>query len=297
VGVVTEHVRAHRRSLAVSYGAVVVENTFELLYPFAIGLAVDGLLDDSWTGVIVFVVISLTHTAVGVARQWYDTRSFNRLWAEMATDLVAEQRADGVSTTAVVARATLVGEYVEFLERDVPLAIGAAFAVFGSLVMIFLYDPMIGIAAALVAIPVVLLNRRLVRRSGRVYRTLNDQSELEVTVIETASVEDVRRHYRLLGRHWNRLSDNEAVSWGIVDVIAVGLAVYALVRATDSSFEVGAIFAIIAYVWAYLAGFDEVPGVLQRMSNLADIRRRIDVIESGGSSAPEEPDESLSSSP
>ena len=205
--------------------------------------------------------------------------------------------ADGVSTTAVVARATLVGEYVEFLERDVPLAIGAAFAVFGSLVMIFLYDPMIGIAGALVAIPVVLLNRRLVRRSRRVYRTLNDRSELEVAVIETAPVEDVRRHYRLLGRHWNRLSDNEAVSWGIVDVIAVGLAVYALVRATDSSFEVGAIFATIAYVWAYLAGFDEVPGVLQRMSNLADIRRRIDVIESGGSSAPEEPDESLSSSP
>jgi ABC-type multidrug transport system fused ATPase/permease subunit len=281
MGVVTDRVRSHRRAMAVTYGAVVAENVFELLYPFAIGLAVDGLLDDSWSGVVVFVAISLTHTAVSVARQWYDTRSFNRLYADMVTDLVEEQRHDGVATTVVVARAALAGEYVEFLERDVPLAIGAAFAVFGSLVMIFVYDPVIGAAAAFVAIPVALVNRRLVRRSGRVYRTLNDQSELEVTLIEAAPVDEVRRHYHLLARHWNRLSDNEAASWGIVEVIAVALAVFALVRASDGTFEVGAIFATIAYVWAYIGGFDEVPGVLQRMSNLADIRRRIDLIEAG----------------
>jgi ABC-type multidrug transport system fused ATPase/permease subunit len=281
MGVVTSHVRGHRRSLAVTYGAVVVENTFELLYPFAIGLAVDGLLDDTWGGVIVFVGISLAHTAVSVSRQWFDTRSFNRLYAEMATDLVEEQRAEGVPTTAVVARTTLAGEYVEFLERDVPMAIGAAFAVFGSLVMLFFYDWVIGVAAAFVAIPVVILNRRLMRRSGRVYRRLNDQSELEVTLIEAAPTEEVRGHFHLLARQWIRLSDAEAVSWGLVDVIAVGLSVFALVRTTGTVFEVGAIFATIAYVWAYIGGFDEVPGVLQRMSNLSDIRRRIDVIEAG----------------
>jgi hypothetical protein len=59
-------------------------------------------------------------------------------------------------------------------------------------------------------------------------------------------------------------------------VIALGLAVFALVRATGTSAEVGTIFAIIAYVWAYIGGFDYVPAVLQRMSNLADIRRRLD---------------------
>jgi hypothetical protein len=53
VGFVSAHVRPHRRMLAVSYGAAVVENTFELLYPFTIGLAVDRLLNGSWGGVTV----------------------------------------------------------------------------------------------------------------------------------------------------------------------------------------------------------------------------------------------------
>ncbi len=276
MGVVAAQVRRHRRSLVITYVAVVVENTFELLYPFAIGLAVDGLLDDSWGGVVVFVSISLAHTVLSIGRQLYDTRSFNRLYAGMAADLVEQQRRDGVATSTVVARAALAGEYVEFLERDVAVAVGAAFAVFGSLVMLFFYDPVLGAVAAALAVPVALLNRRLVRRSRRVYRRLNDRAELEVTVIAEGSADDVRDHFRMLAGHWNRLSDAEAASWGLVEVIAIGLAVFALARITATSAEVGAIFATIAYVWSYIGGFDQVPTVLQRMSNLGDVRRRLD---------------------
>lgn len=282
MGIVSTHLRRHRGRLAVTYSGVVVENTLELLYPWAIGLAVDGLLDDSSTGIAVFVSISLAHTALAVARQWFDTRSFNRLYSDLASDLVELQRADGVATTSVVARASLAGEFVEFLEHDVAAAIAAAFAVVGSLVMLVFYDPLLGAVAALVAGPVALLNRRLVRHSGRIYRRLNDQSELEVSLIDAGSSTDVRRHFRLVARQWIRLSDAETTSWGLVDLIALGLAVFALVRTTRTAVEVGTIFAVIAYVWAYLGGFDQVPSVLQRMSNLGDIRRRLDLVRPAG---------------
>ena len=287
MGFVATHVRPHRGALAVSYGAAVIESTFELLYPFAIGLAVDELLDGSWGGVTVFVVLSLAHTCLGVARQWYDTRLFNRMSAEFATDLVEDQRAEGVATTSVVARTLLADEYVDFLRSGVNTAITAVFAVLGSLVMLFFYDPLLGLVAAAVAIPVAVINRRLMRRSAGIFRALNDQSEREVSLIDEGSVKDVRRHFGVIAGHWNRLSDAEGVSWGVVDVIALGLAVFALVRATGTSEEVGVIFATIAYVWAYIGGFDQVPAVLQRMSNLADIRRRLDGLDDA--EAPEAP--------
>ena len=126
--------------------------------------------------------------------------------------------------------------------------------------MLFFYDPLLGLVAAVVAIPVALINRRLMRRSAGIFRALNDQSEREVSLIDEGSVRDVRRHFGVIAGHWNRLSDAEGISWGVVDVIALGLAVFALVRATGTSEEVGAIFATIAYVWAYIGGFDQVPG-------------------------------------
>jgi ABC-type multidrug transport system fused ATPase/permease subunit len=274
---VSRHLRRHRGWLAVSYSLTVVENVFELLYPFAIGLAVDGLLDDRWSGVAVLVAITLAHIVVGAGRQVFDTRSFNRLYADLASELVERQRSGSVATSSVAARTVLAGEYVEFLERDVGAAIAAAFAVFGSLLMLFLYDPVVGLAAALLLLPVGLVNLWLMRRSGRIYRRLNDLSENEVSAIERGRTREVRRHFRLLAAHWNRLSDSEAISWVVVELLAVGVVVITLVRATDGGGEVGAVFAMIAYVWFYTAGLDTVPAVVQRMSNLPDIRRRLDL--------------------
>lgn len=279
VNIVSDRVRTRRWSLAITYGLVIVENTFELLYPFAIGVAVNGLLDDSWAGVAVFAAITLSHTAISFIRQRYDTRSFAGLYADVAADLVQQQRRDGIPTTAIVGRTNLAGEYVGFLETDIPLAITATFAVLGSLLMLFLYDPLIGLAATAIALPVTLLNRRLMRRSSDIYRELNDQTEIEVAVIGSGTHHEVRRHFRIVGRQWVRLSDAEAASWGVVEVVAAGLAVFALWRTTDGGADVGAIFATIAYVWAYIGGFDQVPGVLQRMASLSDIRRRLNGLE------------------
>jgi len=276
--IVSTHIRRRRWSLAVTYGLVVVENTLELLYPFAIGLAVDTLLDGVWSGVIVFASIALSHTAVSFVRQRHDARAFATFSQEIATDLVAHQRDEGIATTTIVGRTQLAAEYVGFLERDVPLAITAVFAVFGSLVMLFIYDPVLGAVAAAVALPVALLNRRLMRRSRGIYRHLNDQAEVEVAVIGTGTRDEVRRHFGIVGRQWVRLSDVEAASWSVVEVIATGLAVFALIRTTDGGADVGTIFATIAYVWAYIGGFDQIPGVLQRMASLGDIRRRLDGI-------------------
>lgn len=165
MGIVDDHLAADRRRIRACYGLVVGENLLDLLWPFAIGLAIDGLIDNTWAGVAVFVALSLGHTATSFIRQRYQARTFNPLYADIAADLVAQQRATGVDTASVSGRTELASEYVGFLDEDIPLAITAAFTVVGSLVMLFLYDPLVGAAAALVAAPVMVLNRRLMARS------------------------------------------------------------------------------------------------------------------------------------
>lgn len=274
-------VRQRRWSLVLSYALAVVENTFELLYPLAIGLAVNDLLDDRWLGVVVLSVLSLAHTAVSFGRQRYDARLFARLHADIATQVVHEQREQGADASTIVGRTNLVGEYVDFLERDVALTITALFAVVGSLVMLFVLDPLIGLAAAAVAFPVALLNRRLLRRSAITVREVNDQAEQQAAVVGTGTRDDVRRHFGVLGRRWVRLSDTEAATWSLVEVMGTALAVVALIRTTSAGIEVGLIFATLGYVWAYTGGFDQVPGVLQRLASFGDIRRRLDELDEG----------------
>jgi len=276
MGIVDDRIAGARRRIRTCYGLVVAENGFDLLWPFAVGLAIDGLIDDRWAGVAVFVVLSLAHTATGYVRQRYQSRTFNPLSADIAADIVAQQRATGVDTASVSGRTELAAEYVGFLDEDVPVAITAAFTIVGSLIMLFLYDPLLGLAAAAVGLPVFVVNRRLMTRSEGVYRDLNDLAEVEVDVIGRGDRTESRRHFRIVGRRWVRLSDTEAASWGIVEVVAVALWVFTLVRVTTGTVDVGEVIATIAYVAFYTAGFDEVPGVLQRLTRLRDIKRRLD---------------------
>jgi hypothetical protein len=269
------HAAAARGRVRVGYALVSGENILSLLWPFAIGLAIDGLVDGRWLGLAFFIALALTHTAVGFARQRYQTRTFNRLYADIATDVVEQQRGAGVDMASVSGRTALAGEYVEFLEHDVPLAITAGFTIVGSLVMIFAYDPAVGVVAAAIAIPVVLINRWLMARSEVVFRDLNDLAEVEVDVIGRGRRTESLRHFGRISRQWVRLSDSEAASWGVVEVVAVGLWAFALVRAATGALDIGGIIALLAYVWFYTLGFDEVPGVLQRMTRQRDIKSRL----------------------
>ena len=275
MSIISDRVAESRRRIWICYGLVVCENLFGLMWPFAIGLAIDGLIDDSWVGVGVFIALSLSHTAVSFTRQRFQSRTFHPLYAGIAADLVEQQRGAGVDVASVSGRTDLADEYVQFLDQDISLAITAGFTLVGSLVMLFLYDTLVGFVAAAIALPVILINRRLMARSAGLYRELNDLTEVQVDVIGRGRRGESRQHFGFVGRRWIRLSDAEAASWSLVEVVAVGLWVFALVRATRGTIDVGAIIAMIAYVAFYVAGFDDLPGVLQRVTRLRDIKRRL----------------------
>lgn len=72
-------VRRSSWRIATTYGLTVLELGFETSYPWATGLAIDGLLAGRQHAVTPLVAIWLIHAGVGVVRQAYDTRLFTRL--------------------------------------------------------------------------------------------------------------------------------------------------------------------------------------------------------------------------
>lgn len=158
-------------------------------------------------GLWFFVGLSLSSTAVSFIRQRYESGTFNTLYADLAEDVVQQQREPGVDTASVTGRTELLRGYVDFLGRDVPLAIALTITLLGSLAMLFYYDTVLGAAAAAIAIPVVLVNCRLMRRSRGLFEELNDLAEARVAVISQGRPTETRRHFGMVSRRWVRLSD------------------------------------------------------------------------------------------
>jgi ABC-type multidrug transport system fused ATPase/permease subunit len=271
--------RAERWRLALTYAVTLLENLFYLLYPLTVGVAIDGLLAGRGPWALVpLVTIWALHIAVGAARQVYDTRVFARIHAEVATRTIARQRAAGVGTTEIAARSVMSRELVDFFEREVPTIATAALGLVGGIAMLFLYDRVVGLTAALLMVPVLAVYAAMGRRAHALNKDLNDETEREVDLIARGRLGPLASHFRRRGRLRVRLSNVEAGSWSLVELFSITAVVLVLLRATGlPDVQAGELYAMLAYVWRVLECLDQVPLLVQRLARLLDIRRRLEL--------------------
>jgi ABC-type multidrug transport system fused ATPase/permease subunit len=272
----------YRRRIVGTYVVTLAENLFELAYPSLTGLAVNGLLKHDFAGLGMLLGVWLAHTATGVFRQSYDTRVFSSIYTDLATRTVSEQATKGVSTSQIVARSSLSREFVNFFERDVPATVNSLFGLLGALVLLFFYDAWSAVFCLMLLIPLAILNRRYSSRTLTLNRRLNNQLEREVTLLTQRRPSRVFGHYRVLAKWRIRLSDAEATNWGVMELFSIGLSAAVIMRiASLPHIEPGTIYAMLAYLWNFIASLNHVPALVQQLSRLKDIARRMDQVLEG----------------
>ena len=269
-------VRPFSWRISLTYFLTFVEDLLELSYPWATGIAIDGLMAHEFQNTLPIVIAWSARASIGCFRQMYDTRVYTDVYNHIVEDTIIRQRKAGIEATMVAARSAMSREFVTFFEIDVPVVITSLIHIFGSAIILFWYDFQIGALAALLFIPVYLVNRVYVRVTTRLNRELNDQLEKEVVYIERSEREEVRSHFALVRKWRIKLSDASAYNWTIIEVLSIGVFIAILLRATVlPESEAGDIFAILVYVWRLMEGLDHVPTIVQQLTRLRDISIRI----------------------
>ena len=216
------------------------------------------------------------HTAIGCGRQMYDTRLYTEVYNTVVIDTVLRQRQSGIEPTKVAARSAMSREFVTFFEKDMPVVLNSLVSIVGSAAILFYYDLVIGAVAALLFIPVAIINRSYMRRALMLNEGLNNQLEEEVQAIEAAQEGAVTRHFAEV-RAWRvKLSDADAFNWTAIEGLSIlGFLLVLLRVAYMPNADVGTIFAIFVYVWRLMEKLDLMPQIVQQLMRLKDIRRRI----------------------
>jgi ABC-type multidrug transport system fused ATPase/permease subunit len=274
---VTEAIRPFRWRIAFTYSLTVIEDLLELSYPWATGLAINGLLAQDYRMIAPVMIAWVLHTAIGCGRQMYDTRLYTEVYNTIVVDTVLRQRQSGIEPTKVAARSAMSREFVTFFEKDMPVVLNTLVSIVGSAAILFYYDLVIGAVAALLFIPVGIINRSYMRRSLMLNEGLNNQLEHEVQVIDAAQEGAVTHHFAEV-RAWRiKLSDADALNWTAIEGLSILVFLLVLLRVTYMpNADVGTIFAIFVYVWRLMEKLDLMPQIVQQLMRLKDIRRRIE---------------------
>ena len=268
--------RTHRRKLAATFGLVGLENLLLLVYPTFGGMAINAVADGNVWLALLYALIVLLMWVVGALRRSMDTRTFTRIYTEIAVPVVLDQRQTPHS--AITARVALSREFVSFFEEHLPIATTSLVSVFGACIMLLVLEFWVGMAAVIVLLVFLWLLPHFASISDSLYLRLNNHLEKDNHFIRDGSESLLWKHYYLVGRLRVLISYREAFGY-----LAVGIAMRLLfglaftLMALRGYGSAGHVYSISTYLWMFAMSLDDVPRLVEQYSNLKDIGRRVEL--------------------
>lgn len=269
----------HRWRLIITYILFSLEMLGNLLRPFFLGVAVNDLLKNSYRGLIMLVAVHLAWLVIGVIRHRMDTRTYSAIYTSLVTNFLSRRR-NRSDVSRLSAHSTLAREFVDFLEYDIVYVVEAVYNIAGSLVLLLFYDAQVVSVCLAILLPVAALSYVYGRKMKQLNRQKNDELEKQVDIIATGNTHLIRQHYNNL-RQWQiRISDQEAWNFGIMEVLVVvviGLSLLLTQKTGAAAMEAGSLLGIYFYIQRFVSGLDTIPYMVQRITSLHDITRRIEL--------------------
>lgn len=278
----------HRYQLLITYTLFSLEMLGTLLRPFFLGLAIDKLIKGHYDGLITLCLVHLGCLIIGTLRHRYDTRTYSAIYTSLVTNFLS-RNSRKTEVSRLSALSTLSREFVDFLEYDLVYVIEAVYNIAGSVILLMFYDPQVVGICLSILVPVGVASYFYGKKMKRLTRLKNDELEKQVDIISEGNALAIRRHYNKL-REWQiRISDQEAWNFGFMEFMVmavIGLALLIVTKTSGTAILPGALIGIYNYILKFATGLDTIPYMVQKLTSLGDITRRIEVEEE---TVPEKP--------
>lgn len=253
---------------------VLVENVFMILLPLFIGYAIDGVLEQDMRPLALFALVLFMLVIVSVARRYYDTRVYGAIRVRLAH--VVERSLRRASVSIKDARLTMSRELVDFLEDDLPSLITAIVQLMATVIILASFHIKLALIVLAAGLGMLLIYAFFHQTFTRLNGVMNDQFEQQVHVLDGQPFSAIRAHFERLKRCEIKLSDTEALVYGLIFLVLFSAVLANLwMVSTLNAPSVGQVFAIVTYSLEFVETAVMLPITLQTLSRLAEISQRL----------------------
>ena len=274
--------KTHRKRLIATFSLVGLENLLMLIYPVFGGWAINAVIEGNVWQAMLYGLVVLLMWLVGATRRIADTRTFTRIYTEIAVPVVLEQRQREAPHSAVTARVALSREFVSFFEEHLPIAATSLVSIFGACIMLLGLEFWVGVLAVGILALFLWLLPRFAAISENLYFRLNNCLERDNHFIQKGNERQLYQHYGLVARLRVLISNREASGYLCIGIAMSILFGFAFVHMTLKGFgNAGHIYSVSTYLWMFAMSLDDVPRLVEQYSNLKDIGQRVELSEKG----------------
>ncbi|MEO1658566.1 MAG: ABC transporter six-transmembrane domain-containing protein [Pseudomonadota bacterium] len=268
--------RRYWAPILTTLGLILFSSVLWLFQPFLLGVAIDGLIADDWSGVVWLALLQVGVLTIGMTRRFYDTRVYARIYRDIAEQAVTASQEASLELTRITARAGMLREVVSFFEFSLPSSLRAVINLVGSVALLWFLSKTVLIACGVAIVLMGIIGFAFSGRIKSLSRRISDQQEREVDVISQGSRDDTREHFRRLARWQIAFSDTDVIMFGLSNVVLTSVLLFALYQTVSvDNAEVGTIFAVFSYVTRFQFAAYNLPYTYQQLVRTLEITERV----------------------
>lgn len=269
--------RDNWKSILFSYSLFAINSILMVVYPKVLGESIDHLIakDYSYIWFLVFTFVAIMF--FGYVSKIYDTKVFSKIYRRFASIETNNQIENGVETTKINGRLTLMRYIVQFFERDMLIVLQTIIGLVGAIYFLSLVS--LTIVGFLIITSVLILSATFYYspKIAKVTSQYNDLSEDQTEVIGTRNLSAINNLLRR-GQHLSlKLSgiDAKFSIWiqGIVYGSVTALLTYYVMY---NNVSVGSVFSTYRYMFDFCNSLLGIPTIITSYINIKDVIKRLE---------------------
>jgi ABC-type multidrug transport system fused ATPase/permease subunit len=145
----------------------------------------------------------------------------------------------------------------------------------GAIIAIFFYDYRIALVCLTVVIPIAFINNLNRKKVTHLQKDIHDNQEELFHLIESRDSSKIALFYQNTISPKTRIAQWNSFSYGTVKVLLIIIFIGVLFICVDvDKFTTGRIYAIVAYLWTFIASTDYLPELMESLASVRDLNVR-----------------------
>ena len=275
----------YRYSIALLLSFVFIENVAWIIEPTFFGKLLDALIEhfydhenvDYLYPLGIWIVVYLVNVVGGTLHRLFNGGIYSKMYADVATQVIAESKSRGDQYSKMLVRAELVKEYITFFKDRLPEMFWQFSASAGAIIAMFFYDYRIGLVCLAVIGPIAYINNATRKKVIHLQRDIHDTQEELYKLIENRDTSKIHQFYYNMVSPKKRIAHWNSFSYSSVKILLVIIFMAVLFICVDlDNFTTGKIYSIVAYLWTFIGQTDYLPDLMESMSSVKDLDLRFE---------------------
>jgi ABC-type multidrug transport system fused ATPase/permease subunit len=280
----TQIVKQFKFSIASVLIFVLIENISWIVEPTFFGSLLDALIDhfynkevvNYYSPLLIWIFIYLVNVLGGAMSRLFSGKVYSKMYADIATRVIVNSKKQGHAPPKLLARAELAREYIVFFKERLPEVSWQFFATGGGVIALFFYDWRIAAVAFLVIFPVIYINNIYRRNVVTLQKDIHDTREDLYRLVDEKSMANINQYYRDMVLPQQKIAKWNSIDYSVIKVLLMIIFIVVLFICVDvDNFSTGKIYAIVSYIWTFIASTEYLPGLMESLTSVKDLSSRL----------------------